>query len=51
MILEATRPRGDSNFEWHYTGPLPRWRGDRHLGAPRRGAAGQAATRGIHLVG
>jgi hypothetical protein len=50
--FEAVRPRGDSRFEWHYTGPLPRFRGDRHLGAPRGRMAGQAATaRGIRLIG
>jgi len=54
MTLEAVRPRGDSRHAWEYRGPLPRWRGDRCLGAPRGKAAGQATVRGqrgIRIVG
>jgi hypothetical protein len=49
MTIEATRPRGDSRHAWEYRGPLPRWRGDRHLGAPHT-AAGRSAVRGIRGI-
>jgi hypothetical protein len=50
--FEATRPRGDSKYVWEYRGPLPRWRGDRHVGSLYRGRQrGQHGQRGIQVVG
>jgi hypothetical protein len=46
MEIEAHRARGGGRFAWEYRGPLPRWRGDRHLGAPQR-FGGPQAVRGI----
>jgi hypothetical protein len=50
--IEVSRPRGDSKFQWAYTGPLPRWRGDRCMGSPYRGrqAGAVRGQRGIHVV-
>jgi hypothetical protein len=52
--FEAVRPRADSKYQWHYDGPLPRFRGDAHMGAQLRGRViGQTlrGIRGISVIG